>query len=70
MSGHRWRVNSTLPALIAARFASRIATICFASRRVSSRLLLNPPRRPISARYSRAFFSMGDFTFDFRISVA
>ena len=34
----------------AARFASRIATICFACERVSSRRLARPARRPIFAK--------------------
>src|SRR5437879_6066261 len=32
-------------------------TICFACERVSSRRLARPPRRPISARYSRTLLS-------------
>jgi len=54
----RLRGGHGLPALIAARFVSRIATICRACDLVSSRRLTSPPRRPISARYSRTFFSV------------
>jgi hypothetical protein len=45
------------PSFNAACFASRMATICFACERVSSRRLARPPRRPIFARYSRTRFS-------------
>ena len=56
MSNLRLRGGHGLPALIAARFISRIATICFACERVSSRRLAKPPRLPIAARYSRTSF--------------
>src|SRR5207249_9456966 len=72
VSGLRWRIGTLvfqksfsclrlrgghgLPALIAARFASRIATICRVCDLVSSRRLTSPPRLPISARYSRTSF--------------
>jgi hypothetical protein len=47
----RSRGGHDFPALIAARFISRIATICRACDLVSSRRLARPPRRPIVARY-------------------
>ena len=50
------RGGHAFPALIAARLASRIATICFACERVSSRRLAKPPRFPIAARYARTSF--------------
>jgi len=50
------REGHAFPALIAARLASRIATICFACERVSSRRLAKPPRFPIAARYARTSF--------------
>ena len=69
VSGLRWirfrylSFNSLLsrgghgfPAFTAARLASRIATICFACARVSSRRLASPPRLPMAARYSPTFF--------------
>jgi hypothetical protein len=46
----RSRGGHAFPALIAARFASRIATICLACERVSSRRLASPPRLPMPAR--------------------
>ena len=52
----RSRGGHAFPALIAARFTSRIAAICFACERVSSRRLVRPPRFPIAARYARTFF--------------
>jgi hypothetical protein len=52
----RSRGGQGLPALITARFNSRIATICRACDLVSPRRLARPPRRPIPARYSRTFF--------------
>ena len=51
LSNLRLRGGHGLPALNAARLASRIATICLACERVSSRRLATPPRRPIFARY-------------------
>ena len=47
----RSRGGHGFPAFTAARLASRIATICFACARVSSRRLASPPRLPIVARY-------------------
>ena len=58
LSNLRLRGGHGLPALNAARLASRIATICLACERVSSRRLATPPRRPIFARYSRTRFSV------------
>ena len=52
----RSRGGHGLPAFTAARLASRIATICFACARVSSRRLASPPRLPMAARYSPTFF--------------
>ncbi len=52
----RLRGGHAFPALIAARLASRIATICFACERVSSRRLARPPRLPMAARYCRTSF--------------
>jgi len=46
----RLRGGHAFPAFIAARFASRIATICFACERVSSRRLAKPPPLPMAAR--------------------
>src|SRR6266481_2824070 len=57
VSNLRLRGGHGLPALIAARFISRMATIFRACDLVSSRRLVSPPRRPIVARYSRTFFS-------------
>jgi hypothetical protein len=50
------RGGHAFPAFNAARFASRIATICFACERVSLRRLASPPRLPMAARYSLTFF--------------
>ena len=49
-SSLRPRGGQDFPALSAARLASRIATICLACERVSSRRLASPPRLPIAAR--------------------
>jgi hypothetical protein len=46
----RLRGGHVFPCLSASRFISRIATICRACDLVSSRRLVIPPRRPISAR--------------------
>ena len=58
LSSLRSRGGHCFPVRWAARLASRIATICFACDRVSSRRLASPPRHPIAARYSRTFFSV------------
>jgi hypothetical protein len=55
-SSLRSRGGQDFPALSAARLASRIATICFACERVSSRRLASPPRLPMAAKYSCTFF--------------
>src|SRR5438477_1388513 len=57
-SNLRLRGGHDLPAFNAARFISRIATICRACDLLSSRRLTLPPRRPILARYSRTFLSV------------
>src|SRR5438093_3795160 len=49
----RSRGGHGFPALSAARLASRIATICFACERVSSRRLASPPRLPMAGRNCR-----------------
>jgi hypothetical protein len=58
LSNLRLRGGHGLPALIAARFISPDRDICRACDLVSSRRLATPPRRPISARYSRTHFSV------------
>ena len=63
LSNLRSRGGHGFPAFTAARLASRIATICFACARVSSRRLATPPRRPIFARYWRTRFSASVIVF-------
>jgi len=53
----RLRGGHGLPAVIAARFNSRIATIFRACDLVNSRRLVRPPRLPMAARYWRGYVS-------------
>jgi hypothetical protein len=46
-SGIRLRAQAALPALMAARFASRIATICLACFDINLRRLVDPPMLPM-----------------------